>query len=235
MSRVERELAKLTIVILPTIGGKLRPDVPGFTNGRLEVLFNPTEYSINRETNFFEVPVPGLDSPVVQYVRGSGDKMTFELFFDITDRMQDGQVTTGQSVRELFVDPLERLMLQNEKLHAPPPIMILWGKEVVMESAVATSLSVKYTLFDTRGRPVRATANLSVREHKSASAQLAEQRLASPDLTNTAVVRAGDTLPLIAFREYGDAAQWRPIAETNGLSNPLALAPGANLIVPKIT
>ena len=136
--------------------------------------------------------------------------------------------------RELFVDPLERLLIQNEKLHAPPPVMILWGKEVVMESAVAQSLSVKYTLFDTRGRPVRATANLSLREHKSASAQLAEQRLASPDLTNVAVVRAGDTLPAIAFREYGDAAPWRPIAEANGLANPLDLVPGAELTVPKI-
>jgi nucleoid-associated protein YgaU len=103
-----------------------------------------------------------------------------------------------------------------------------------METAVATSLSVKYTLFDTRGRPVRATANLSLREHRSASAQLAEMRLASPDLTNVSIVRAGDTLPAIAFREYGDAAQWRPIAEANALSNPLALTPGAQLVVPKI-
>jgi nucleoid-associated protein YgaU len=231
---IERQLAKLTIVVLPTIEGRERPSVPGFDNGRLEVLFNPTEYSIDRETSYAEIAVPGLDSPVLQYVRGNGDKMTFELFLDITDRMQDGRVVTGQSVRELFIDPLERLLLQNERLHAPPPVMLLWGKEVVMDSAVARSLSVKYTLFDTGGRPVRATANLTLQEHKSASAQLAEQRLQSPDLTNTAILRAGDTLPAIAFREYGDAAQWRPIALANGLSNPLDLTPGVPLVVPKI-
>src|SRR5690349_10221427 len=116
MSSVERELAKLTIVVLPSIGGREAPTVQGFTNGRLEVLFNPTEYSIDRDTSYAEIPIPGLDTPVLQYVRGNGDKMSFELFLDVTDRMEDGQVVTDQSVRELFVDPLELLLVQNEKL-----------------------------------------------------------------------------------------------------------------------
>lgn len=234
MSSLERELAKLTIVILPSLGGRERPNVPGFNNGRLEVLFNPKEYSIDRDTEYAEVAIPGLESPVLQYVRGGGDRMTFELFLDVTDTLQDGQVVTGQSVRELFVKPLERLMQQNEQLHAPPPVAILWGREVVMQSAVAKSLSVKYTLFDTNGLPVRATANLTMREHRSASAQLAESRQESPDKTNVAIVRQGDTLPAIAFREYGEAALWRAIAVANQRSNPLDLVPGEELLVPKI-
>jgi hypothetical protein len=234
MSELERELAKLAIVVLPSLSGRRRPDVLGFEDGRLEVLFNPTEYSIDRETTFAEVAIPGLDAPVLQYVRGNGDKMSFELFLDVTDRMKDGVVVTDQSVREVFVRPLERLMLKNATLHAPPPVEILWGNEVVMESAVATSLSVKYTLFDTGGRPVRATATLSLREHRSATAQLAETRELSPDLTGITVAREGDTFPAIAFREYGDAAPWRPIAEANGRSNPLDLVPGETLIVPRL-
>ena len=157
MSALERELSKLTLVVVPSLSGRRRPEVQGFVDGRLEVLFNPTEYSIDRETNYAEVAIPGLDSPVLQYVRGNGDKLSFELFLDVTDRMQDGVVVTDQSVREVFVRPLEQLMLKHPTLHAPPPIMVLWGKEVVLESAVAQSLQVKYTLFDTGGRPVRAT------------------------------------------------------------------------------
>lgn len=234
MSELERDLAKLTIVILPSLGGRERPNVPGFNNGRLEVLFNPKEYSIDRDTEYAEVAIPGLESPVLQYVRGGGDRMTFELFLDVTDTMADGKVVTGRSVRELFVRPLERLMLQNEELHAPPPVSILWGREVVMQSAVAKSLSVKYTLFDTTGLPVRATANLTLREHRSASAQLAESRQHSPDKTNVAIARQGDTLPAIAFREYGEAALWRAIAVANGRSNSLELVAGEELLVPKI-
>lgn len=235
MAELERKLSKLTLLILPTLQARVRPDVPGFNaEGKLEVLFNPTEYSIDRESTFAEVAVPGLESPVIQYVRGNGDRMTFELFLDVTDNLKDGQLVTGQSVRELFVRPLERLLLQNPQLHAPPPVQLLWGATVVMESAVATSLSVKYTLFDTEGLPIRATANLTLREHRSASEQLAEMRLESPDLTNVVVVREGDTLPLIAYRAYGDAAQWRPIGVANNRANPLALVPGEMLTVPKI-
>jgi len=103
-----------------------------------------------------------------------------------------------------------------------------------MPSAVALSLSLKYTLFDTKGRPVRATASLTLREHRSASQQIAESRTQSPDKSNVATVRAGDTLPAIAFREYGDATLWRPIANANRLANPLALSPGQELLVPKV-
>jgi len=67
MSELERELSKLAIVILPSLSGRRRPDVLGFEDGRLEVLFNPTEYSVDRETTFAEVAIPGLDAPVLQY------------------------------------------------------------------------------------------------------------------------------------------------------------------------
>jgi hypothetical protein len=234
MSVLEPNLSRLTLVVLPSIGGREVPEVIGFHNGRLEVLFNPSEYSVDRETTFAEVAIPGLDAPVLQYVRGNGDKMTFELFLDVTDRMQDGEVVTGQSVKELFVRPLEQLMLQHPKLHAPPPVAIYWGKEAVMNSAVAVSLSLKYTLFDSKGRPVRATAALTLREHKSASQQIAETRAQSPDKSNVATVRAGDTLPAIAFREYGDAALWRPIATENRLADPLQLIAGQGLVIPKV-
>ncbi len=234
MAIQEPTFAKLTLVVLPSIGGRERPEVFGFTDGRLEVLFNPAEYSVDRETTFAEVAIPGLDAPVLQYVRGNGNKMSFELFLDVTDRMKNGEVVTGDSVRERFVRPLEQLLLQHPRLHAPPPVGVFWGKEAIMSSAVTVSLAVKYTLFDTKGRPVRATANLTLREHRSAAQQIAETRTQSPDKSNVATVRAGDTLPAIAFREYGDAALWRPIAEENLLSNPLALTPGQSLVVPKV-
>jgi hypothetical protein len=234
MAELEKRLSKLTLELLASLGAGQQPEVPGFDEGKLEVPFNPTEYSIDRETTFAEVAIPGLDAPVLQYVRGNGDRMTFELFLDVTDTMKDGQVETGQSVRDLFVEPLQHLLLQHEELHAPPPVRVLWGNTIVMQSAVATSLSVKYVLFDTEGLPVRATANLTLREHHSAADQLGDRRLESPDLTNVATIRQGDTLPAIAFREYGDARQWRQIGVANDLSNPLALTPGEQIVVPKI-
>ncbi|NJM39843.1 MAG: LysM peptidoglycan-binding domain-containing protein [Anaerolineae bacterium] len=39
-------------------------------------------------------------------------------------------------------------------------------------------------------------------------------------------MRAGETLDYIAYQHYGDAAQWRHIAQANNLLNPKNLRPG---------
>ncbi|MBK7954308.1 MAG: LysM peptidoglycan-binding domain-containing protein [Candidatus Accumulibacter sp.] len=42
-------------------------------------------------------------------------------------------------------------------------------------------------------------------------------------ITSTTVwtVKSGDTLPMIAAQVYGDPRLWRPIADANGIANPL--------------
>src|SRR5438132_1350285 len=47
-------------------------------------------------------------------------------------------------------------------------------------------------------------------------------------------VRAGDTLPHLAWREYGDPAAWRVIAEANGIDDPMRLAHGQELLLPAL-
>jgi nucleoid-associated protein YgaU len=143
-------------------------------------------------------------------------------------------VSDGSSVYDDYISVLELLMLQDPTLHAPPRVSLVWGGMVLQSQCVATSLAVTYTLFDVTGSPVRATAKMSFREAETAAFQLAQAGLTSPDKTNYATVREGDTLPAIAYREYGDASQWRVIATANDLANPLALTPGASLVVPRI-
>jgi nucleoid-associated protein YgaU len=47
-------------------------------------------------------------------------------------------------------------------------------------------------------------------------------------------VLAGETLDRIAARYYGDATRWRLLADANGISDPLAVRPGALLAVPRM-
>ncbi len=71
----------------------------------------------------------------------------------------------------------------------------------------------KFTLFNPSGIPVRATLTLSFKEYKTLEEQLKELNLQSADHTKRRVVRSRDTLARIAFEEYGDASQWRLIAD----------------------
>ena len=45
-------------------------------------------------------------------------------------------------------------------------------------------------------------------------------------------VAEGDRLDWIAYQEYGEASEWRRIAEANHLADPLALRPGMTLAIP---
>jgi hypothetical protein len=214
-----QDLQKLTIA--PEVGAPI------------VVPFNPTEYQIERGASWAEIAIPGLDAPVLQWVRGEGDTVTLELFLDVTDAMEDG-VITGGDVRAKFVAPLEQLTRQSGVLHRPPRVQVAWGSQLVIASAVAQRLAVTYTLFDVLGRPARATARLTLRQHTAAAQQRAEAGHQSPDRDNVATVREGDTLPAIAFREYRDAGKWRAIALANGIADPLDLTPGRALLVPKV-
>jgi len=230
MAGLTQSLSKLTIKLVD--GTKI--DVPGFIGGILEVPFNPTELSSERNTSYAEVTIPGLDAPVLQWVRGDGETVSFELFLDVTDNMVEGLIFDGQDVRKKYVNALERLMVQDPDLHAPPRIALWWGPQRIIAKGVVKSLAVTYKLFDGLGRPARATARFTVRQATPATEQVAEANLQSADLTSVAVVGEGQTLPSIAYREYRDATRWRAIATANSLSNPLDLQPGMVLTIPKV-
>ena len=48
------------------------------SGSRVTVLFNPEEYTVNRDTTFAQLPVPGLSAPVVQFVNGWNALLPFD-------------------------------------------------------------------------------------------------------------------------------------------------------------
>ena len=50
-----------------------------------EVQYNPTEFSLDKGIQLAEIAIPGLDSPLLQFVRGQAEKLSVDLFFDTTD------------------------------------------------------------------------------------------------------------------------------------------------------
>jgi nucleoid-associated protein YgaU len=88
-----------------------------------------------------------------------------------------------------------------------------------------------YTLFGTSGVPIRATCRLQLHEIPG---KVPGQNPTSGALTAQRVHRvvAGDSLQSLAWREYGDTAAWRAIAEVNGIDDPGYLPTGTELIMP---
>ncbi len=198
----------------------------------LTVQFNPTEYTLNKAAQIAEIAIYGIDSPILQFVRGQTEKLTLDLFFDTTT-LGNGLGEDGQDVNEL-TNPFYQLVKIQPKTHAPPRIRFTWGEGLSFK-AIVESVQRKFTLFSPKGVPLRATLSVAFREYKTIEDQVAELNLQSADHTRTRVVQQGDTLSRIAAQEYNDPTAWRAIADANpGIENPRSLQPGMVLRIPPL-
>jgi hypothetical protein len=186
--------------------------------------FNPTEYQLQKQNNFAEIAIPGLESPPIQFVRGAGEKLSAELLVDTSDTLED--------VRKRYVDKLRDLMRLQKELHAPPIVRFTWDTQVFR--GVVESLNITYVLFTPEGVPLRAKLSLTLKEYRPVQIQLKESPTASPDFEKTFVVRSGDRLSGIAAAVYRDASRWREIARANGIRDPRVLPPGTVLKLPPL-
>jgi hypothetical protein len=205
-------------------GPNLPPVIP--------VLFNPPEYTITKGAQIAEIAIPGIDAPILQFIRGQTRTLALELFFDGT-RIGSSLARPGD-VR-LLLEPVVQLGRIQPNTHAPPRIRFIWGVGLWFRGIV-DSIQQKFTLFTPAGIPVRATLTLSIKEYKTLEEQLKELNLQSADHTKRRVVRRGDMLDRIAFEEYGDARKWRLIADRNAdlVPDPRRLTPGIELEIPAI-
>ncbi len=201
--------------------------------------FNPERYTVNKSVQFAEVAIPGLDAPVVQFVRGQAEKINFELFFDTTEFGLEGNV---KDVRNLTGKVYQLLKVERET-HAPPRLILRWGTAGKLFSfgtkvspwCVLESISEEFTLFSSNGIPLRAKLNVSFREAWTIEEQLRETPRHSSDRTHVRVLGRGQTLSHLAAQEYGDPGAWRAIADANRIDAPRRVQPGTRLEIPRLT
>jgi nucleoid-associated protein YgaU len=190
----------------------------------IPVMFNPPEYQLQFTNEFAEVGIPGLGSSLLQFVKGSTQTLTMELFFDTTDISTDVRI---------FTELVLGLTKVNSETHAPPRLLFLWGSLVF--PCVLESVTQKFDYFSPRGVPLRARLNVTLKEDNSLQDLLGGIQLLSADRTKRWVFKTGDTLQKIAATEYGDPNQWRPIAQANNVDNPLTIPVGQALKIPALT
>jgi nucleoid-associated protein YgaU len=194
----------------------------------IRVLFNPTEYSIERANTFKSSAIPGLSGPLLQFINGEADVLAMELFLD--DRT-DPPGPGGKSVQQRLQSFAELMEIDHE-IHAPSPVMFVWGK--LSFKAIVEKISRKITLFHAEGIPARATVNVSFKEYKTLPELSREPRLESSDKTKRRVIVGLDSLWAMAGREYDDPALWRVIADYNDLDDPRDVRGGDWLLVPAL-
>jgi nucleoid-associated protein YgaU len=200
----------------------------------VECMFNPKEYTFTKKNSWSAPKNKGGNVPEYEFGGGEPASLTLQLFFDTFE--------TGEDVRTKHTDAVWKLMMVDERLRdrtsqkaRPPRVRFQWGQAWSFD-AVIMSITQKFTLFGKDGRPLRATLDVTFQQVKD--------ELFYPKQTSTApngaggrrqaTVKAGDNLASIAHEEYGDPAQWRPIADANRLTNVRDLKPGTPLELPAL-
>lgn len=213
----------------------------------IKVLYNPTEYTLTKGAQISEIPIPGLDSPILQFVRGQNETLNVDLFFDSTEAGMDANATPV--TRE--TDKFYQLVKMDPDDHAPPICYFSWGtaggfpgSNLGGETAsqrrengfkcVVERIQQRFTLFSSEGVPLRAILSVTLREYKTLADQVRELNLRSADHTRARPYQRGETITSIAAEVYGDPNQWRHIAEENAIEDPLAIATGRILAIPPI-
>ena len=145
------------------------------------------------------------------------------MFFDATGS-QDGSVV--EAVEKLFACCVPTDEERRQKKPTPPLVVLHWGS-LSSFPAFITSVSAKYTLFTADGIADPGACAACRWRRCPASPAAAEpdlrQRSRPPRCTGLSPATPS---PRSRIAEYGDPAQWRPLAAYNGIDDPLRVRAG---------
>lgn len=233
---------------------KYEQDTPGKLSGSAEVGYNPSQLVIVSGATWETTDPPKQGKEVhprqTIFQKVEPDVLTVTLFFDTYEAAAAGgggalsnfkeAVRSGVKTVAGIEQPKPRTSVLEEtaavqgltrvrpKLGRPPVCLLTWGMHNLFRG-VLTRTSQTITLFMADGTPVRATLECTFTEVLGSAAATETADKAS---RSTHTVRAGDTLMGMAMSYYGDPSQWRTIAASNGIDDPLSVTPGQSLTIP---
>ena len=198
------------------------------------VAINPASYSRTIHVSHTDKKAAGAAGSSPVFRRMDQETVTFDLVFDATGVVpaSRGSITsdgiTGQ------IDTLKAVALAYDgNIHSPHFLKLAWG--TFLFKCRLQKLDLTYSLFAPSGAPLRAKATVAFIGYTDEELLQAKMKKSSPDLTHVLTVKAGDTLPLMCHRIYGNSKYYSQVAEANGLTGFRDLQPGTQLIFPPLS
>jgi nucleoid-associated protein YgaU len=193
--------------------------------------YNPTELSTEKSAKWNRPTTTSAKSATKPQFGGSEPQsVSMEIFFDAYEDLF-GDVSDDVKTLFEWLKPTTSSLSKN--LPCPPILAFEWGSNKILADfkGYLKHVSAKYTMFRADGTPIRATASISLEEVPD---EPAGQNPTSGSLNSrrSHVLRDGDSLQSVAYREYGSAAMWRGLALFNGIDDPLRLIPGNSILIP---
>lgn len=219
------------LVYEPTVVKKGSPPLLGAQKDEIKFQFNPKEVSITKSAKWERKPTKDKKAGPPEFSGAEPCKMTLELFFDASAK---DSVDVIKSVDKLFSCCVPYRQFAKKETEMTRLVVFTWGS-VRSFAAYVSQVQAKYTRFTAEGVPIRAvcTVNLEEIDTDPDPKQNPTSGALGADDLHTMVT--GDSLALVAYREYGEPQFWRPLAAYNRIDDPMRIAAGTQLLIPPIS
>lgn len=217
-------------------------------------LVNPETYTVRHRVVYDStVPPAGNPGKELQYNHTPPPDLQFDFLFDSTGIIPKplegvaealsnipiaGAVAGALSNTKKYnildeIETFKKIVLNYDgDIHEPRTVELIWG--TLYFKGKLTSLQFNYKLFQPDGTPIRIIATAAFSGTIEDDLKKALKKNNSPDLTHIRVVKEGDTLPLMAYKIYGDPAYYLEVARVNKLTNFRNLTPGDEIFFPPV-
>jgi phage protein U len=203
-------------------------------NKEIPFLFNPAELTIAKSTTWQSKESKGRNAPQLVFQAGQSGTLTFSITLDTTAEGTDVSEHTTALLDLLNVNPALAGSDPKSNKARPPWVEFHWGK-LHSFKAVVERLQIKFTYFASDGMPLRAKADLTLKQYKDEDEKpLQNPTSFTPTLHSVHRLVYGETLDRVAAQHYADPTRWRLIAEANDIVDPFTLTPGDLLIIPEL-
>ena len=208
------------------------PNGPELTDLHLTFFLNPKSIQVVKSVHLESPPTQGQTRETRWKATYPIELKLGELWFDTYEERV--------SVRQKYIDKLEKLLQYVNETQHIPCVRFIWGQfteHSVQDPSYnfyVEKLSVDYTMFLPNGLPVRAKVQLALKQCHTLQKDGLAKTAGAPDNAKLYTVKQGDTLQGIASTEYQDPGEWRRIADTNEINDPMGVKPGTKLLVPPI-
>lgn len=203
-----------------------KPDYSGAASAEFEAFVNPNELTLAYEMEYDSAQGSGTTNSRMEFKKVKPGDLTLSFMVDGTGA--NGRPADVRKLIELF----QTVTGYNGAIHRPSYLKVVWG--TLVKRCVLKSASIAYKLFRPDGAPLRAVISATFTDNSDDQTRVAVAQDSSPDMTHVRQVQAGDTLPLLCYRIYGDPRRYVDVARANGLNDFRRLDPGTRLRFPPV-
>lgn len=208
---------------------------PEFNNevddGEFSTLLNPEKYTFHYKIEQNDDQAAGTSTVSPRFNKQLPETLELDFVFD-----RSGVIKGYESTDDGIIDDIEKfkkVILNYEgENHKPNYLIISWGSLLFKGSL--TEMDIEFKIFKPDGTPIRAIAKGKFQGFVEDNLRVAKENNQSPDLTHQRIVKAGDTLPLMSYKIYGDSKYYIDVARINNITNFRKLKIGQKIFFPPL-